>query len=99
MHWPLGRVALDGYISNTALKYSCLGRFPDKKKRPFPGSPMQLPHDRVPSLTCVSLTYFTLVNCSKALPLNAALPPWSKDTMIRLSLFVLLKKNTVQMAD
>lgn len=36
---------------------------------------------------------FTLVNCLKALPLDAVHPSWQQETMIRWSLFVLLEKT------
>lgn len=36
---------------------------------------------------------FTLVNCLKALPLDAVHPPWQQETMIRWPLFVLLEKT------
>lgn len=36
---------------------------------------------------------FTLVNCLKALPPDAALPSWQQETMIRWPLFVLLEKT------
>lgn len=62
-----------------------------------------LPEISVPWYSCHTTAdmcqsdLFTLVNCLKALPLDAVHPSWQQETMIRWSLFVLLEKtHTVQ---